>query len=243
MDVDFYWELIRHAKTSIKKELIRKLEKAIKDEHEREKVYDSPQWKFKRSKILNRDKHVCQICGCRAEIVHHIKYIGISYIEPWNIDDDYLVSLCDNCHSKFDGTSSDDYVFIPSTHPILFRSYNNNICRSFCNELFNIPQWNEIKPLLESCTLRNVDVRKSLELAIYYPLSSNMWKKRVSNDFKGLDELDIFIDSIRYSPNEIERNINCFEIQKQKYPFLSKSFDYVNNELKKPFSINKAFLF
>ena len=75
--------------------------------------------------------------------------------------------------------------------------------------------------MLESFTYRINYPIKDLELAIYYPLPSKMWRKYVLKDFEGYDELDTFINSIRYAPNELENAINSFEIRKNNHPFQS----------------------
>ncbi len=231
MDIDSYWGKIRFAKTEIKKELVKRLQQAIESEIRRERLYEDPRWREKRLEILERDNHKCQICGCDAQDVHHIKYIN-SYNAPWNIENDYLVSLCKECHSKFDGTSSDDYVFIPASHPILLRGYSDEECQSYSNEVLGLPKWHDIKPVLESFTHRANFPIKDLELAIYYPLSSKMWRKYVLKDFEGCDELDCFIDSIRYAPDELNREINSFELSEKHYPFLSKNYNFVISQLK-----------
>ena len=231
MDVDSYWKKIRFAKTDIKKELVKRLQQAIESEIRRERLYEDPRWREKRLEILERDNHKCQICDCDAQDVHHIKYIN-SYNAPWNIENDYLVSLCKECHSKFIGTSSDDYVFIPASHPILLRGYSDEEYQSYSNEVLEIPAWNKVKTVLESFTHRANFPIKDLELAIYYPLSSKMWQKYVMKDFEGCDELDAFIDSIRYAPEKIKSTIQTFEIWKNNYPFLAKNYNFVNGQLR-----------
>ena len=64
--------------------------------------YNSKQWKTARRMALRRDLYCCQLCGARAEEVHHI--IELS---PYNISDvsvtlniDNLQSLCHDCHTK-----------------------------------------------------------------------------------------------------------------------------------------------
>lgn len=230
-DIESCWEYIKTAKTDVKEELVKRLEQAIKSEIRRERLYQDPRWRKKRSEVLKRDKHKCQICDCEAQDVHHIKYIN-SYNAPWNIENDYLVSLCKQCHYKFDGTSSDDYVFIPASQPILLPKYDDECCHLYRDEMLEIPAWNKIKPVLESFTHRTNYPIKDLELAIYYPLSSKMWQKYVLKDFEGCDELDAFIDSIRYAPEEFKGAMNSFEMWKKRYPFLSKNYDFVNRQLK-----------
>lgn len=62
-----------------------------------EKLKD-PRWQKKRLKILNRDEWMCFWCGDDKNIlhVHHETYIGDN---PWDTPDDFLITLCDDCHS------------------------------------------------------------------------------------------------------------------------------------------------
>lgn len=57
---------------------------------------DSPEWKDKRKKVLERDENRCQGCKIKpAEQVHHFTYDRL-FNEP--LED--LVSLCADCHEK-----------------------------------------------------------------------------------------------------------------------------------------------
>ena len=62
-----------------------------------EKLKD-PRWQKKRLEIFNRDNFSCQICGDTEStlVVHHYKYSG----EPWESDEKYLMTLCENCHES-----------------------------------------------------------------------------------------------------------------------------------------------
>jgi hypothetical protein len=55
-----------------------------------------PRWQKKRLKILERDNFECQNCGSEDNTlhVHHYKYTKT----PWEIDQNYLVTLCKDCH-------------------------------------------------------------------------------------------------------------------------------------------------
>lgn len=57
-----------------------------------------PRWQKKRLDILNRDKFKCQVCynGENTLHVHHRIYIRGK--EPWEVADEYLVTLCEVCH-------------------------------------------------------------------------------------------------------------------------------------------------
>ena len=78
------------------------------DRYQRDKAIDSYRlfyttqaWKDKRSEILRRDNHGCQMCKalCRYEVatdVHHILNLLDHYDK--RLDNDNLISLCHDCH-------------------------------------------------------------------------------------------------------------------------------------------------
>lgn len=57
----------------------------------------NPMWQRKRLEILSRDNFCCQICFANDKElqVHHLAYFKG---EPWDIDSDFLITLCDDCH-------------------------------------------------------------------------------------------------------------------------------------------------
>ncbi|WP_299061722.1 hypothetical protein [uncultured Polaribacter sp.] len=57
-------------------------------------------WRFKRLKILFRDKFACVNCKFTSESnhVHHKYYVMQKF--PWEYEDIALVTLCYNCHKK-----------------------------------------------------------------------------------------------------------------------------------------------
>lgn len=58
------------------------------------------EWKFKRFKMLYRDKFTCVDCGERSYNLHvHHKFYLVNHL-PWEIEDEGLVSLCRDCHAK-----------------------------------------------------------------------------------------------------------------------------------------------
>lgn len=62
-------------------------------------ILKSPEWIKKRCKIMKRDNFKCQSCGSKNKLqVHHKKYIKGKM--PWEIQDKYLITLCENCHNK-----------------------------------------------------------------------------------------------------------------------------------------------
>ena len=62
-----------------------------------EKLRD-PRWQKKRLEIMERDKFTCQACASEVKTlnVHHIKYVYGK--DPWNYDNESLVTLCEYCH-------------------------------------------------------------------------------------------------------------------------------------------------
>lgn len=62
-----------------------------------EKLLD-PRWQKKRLTILSRDEWTCQHCGDTKTTlhVHHELYEGNN---PWDTDEVFLTTLCEECHS------------------------------------------------------------------------------------------------------------------------------------------------
>ena len=62
-----------------------------------EKLKD-PRWQKKRLEILNRDNWACRSCEETTETlaVHHLLYRRGA--EPWEYENDDLVTLCQTCH-------------------------------------------------------------------------------------------------------------------------------------------------
>ncbi len=54
-------------------------------------------WIRKRNQILHRDDYTCRGCGAPDQLhVHHCYYRG----EPWDVKDEFLLTLCENCHAE-----------------------------------------------------------------------------------------------------------------------------------------------
>ncbi len=71
-----------------------------------EKYINSPEWKRRRRKVLERDNHTCQACLDRsAEHVHHLTYehLGDELLFE-------LVSVCRFCHAKIHAKRNYDEV-------------------------------------------------------------------------------------------------------------------------------------
>jgi hypothetical protein len=61
-----------------------------------EKLKD-PRWLKKRIVVLQRDAFTCRDCRATDKPlqVHHCRY---SRGEPWEVDDEFLLTLCEACH-------------------------------------------------------------------------------------------------------------------------------------------------
>lgn len=61
-----------------------------------EKLKD-PRWQKKRLEIFERDNFCCMMCydDTNTLNVHHIRYEGSN---PWDTDNKYLITLCQDCH-------------------------------------------------------------------------------------------------------------------------------------------------
>lgn len=62
-----------------------------------------PEWSIKREMIIKRDGHRCRSCGSTNNLqVHHRQYHKFTatgdYKKPWDYKDQYLITLCLDCH-------------------------------------------------------------------------------------------------------------------------------------------------
>lgn len=57
-----------------------------------------PRWQKKRLEILKRDNFKCRSCddGEKTLHVHHLRYI--KGLDPWEAEEDDLITLCESCH-------------------------------------------------------------------------------------------------------------------------------------------------
>lgn len=62
----------------------------------------SPKWQKKRLEIMQRDKFTCKLCGdTETQLhVHHKEYINGN--DPWEYDNKYLITLCEDCHTEIE---------------------------------------------------------------------------------------------------------------------------------------------
>ncbi len=62
-----------------------------------------PEWQQKRLSILNRDGNKCRNCGSSSDLqVHHKQYHKTNkdgeFRRPWQYKENYLITLCKDCH-------------------------------------------------------------------------------------------------------------------------------------------------
>lgn len=73
--------------------------------HYGEKLFD-PRWIAKKKIILERDNRKCVICGKSEGKLHvhhkqyHFKKRLQVHVDPWDYNDNLLVTLCESCHSR-----------------------------------------------------------------------------------------------------------------------------------------------
>lgn len=119
-----------------------------------EKLRD-PLWQRKRLEIFKRDQWACTQCGCdyRTLHIHHKIYIKGS--NPWEYEDDYLITLCQLCHQK-----EHEFIIDPVRkyeHLILFKETPAviNSCHIQIKELQNKLK-EDISPELTVDILKNI---------------------------------------------------------------------------------------
>lgn len=65
----------------------------------KEKLLD-PRWQRKRLEIFERDEWMCTGCirGDKTLHVHHLDYLPNR--DPWDYPNEYLITLCEDCHAS-----------------------------------------------------------------------------------------------------------------------------------------------
>jgi len=59
-----------------------------------------PRWQRKRLEILNRDFFACMRCFSETKTLHVHHRLYNKSAEPWDYDNDVLVTLCEDCHQE-----------------------------------------------------------------------------------------------------------------------------------------------
>jgi hypothetical protein len=63
-----------------------------------EKLKD-PRWQKKRLEIMQRDEFMCRVCQDDESTLNVHHYYYKSGIEPWEYDNNDLITLCESCHN------------------------------------------------------------------------------------------------------------------------------------------------
>jgi len=71
-----------------------------------EKLKD-PRWQKKRLKIFERDSWTCKYCSSKDKAlhIHHLFYIPNE--EPWETNEGFLLTICEDCHAAIREFSED----------------------------------------------------------------------------------------------------------------------------------------
>lgn len=84
-----------------------------------------PKWQRKRLEIMNRDNFKCKLCNDTETTlnVHHLSY---SEGEPWDIENNQLITLCQECHHEVGLMENMDNSFTFHDIDILKYEYTND---------------------------------------------------------------------------------------------------------------------
>lgn len=71
-----------------------------------------PRWQRRRLEIMKRDNFSCVNCGDKETQlqIHHLEYSS----NPWDIEDDKLITLCEPCHGEFTRINSEIKLILSS---------------------------------------------------------------------------------------------------------------------------------
>jgi hypothetical protein len=118
-----------------------------------------PRWQKKRLEILDRDGFSCCSCGDKESTlhIHHKRYLKGK--EPWEYENDLLVTLCEDCHKRWDILRSEIIEIIDS----LFCMEDLTAYRDLLNKIKDYPFW-DIDRLTEALEIFRKINNNSLEI-------------------------------------------------------------------------------
>lgn len=188
-------------------------------------------WLSKKEIVLRRDSYKCKICGSIATEVHHIDYKDENGInvndEIWRSPLSHLISLCHECHARFNGTKCDDAIFIVADPPILLSPKRE--CNRIDLELEN-PDWNEVYNKLRWFNLDNdYCQRKSLILTVLNPEATKTGREILQlQEKEGINELDkyILINRLKEQREIISFGNDLLRLQ-YEYPSTKKNCSFI----------------
>lgn len=194
--------------------------------------YSNPLWLSKKEIVLKRDGYRCKICGSTTALeVHHIDYKDENgnYVkdEIWLSPLSHLISLCHECHTKFNGTKCEDAIFIVADPPILLSKKRESNRTDL--ELVN-PDWNEVYNELRWFNLDNDYChRKSLILTVLNPEATKIGREILQlPKEEGINELDRykFINRFKDQREIISFGNELIRLQKE-YPSTEKNCSFI----------------
>jgi len=81
-----------------------------------------PRWQKLRLFIMARDDFTCVECGSKEKTLHAHHLLYFSNRKPWEYHDDFLITLCGDCHKGL----KDVDRFI-----VIFENIIRHICRTY----------------------------------------------------------------------------------------------------------------
>lgn len=176
------------------------------------------EWKYKRLRIIYRDYGICQICRKYSlnNHVHHTYYIKDKL--PWEIDDDALLTLCQNCHIKIHQTT-EIKVYKLNYNGILEESPNTNCVCTRCNGSGYLPQYDYYENgICFECRGERVK-----EGVFYYALQKTLNNLNEYNDEMKRHEYKKFVsqidDSVIESMHKLYLIPTYFDEEEEELPF------------------------
>ncbi|NHJ85057.1 MAG: HNH endonuclease [Asgard group archaeon] len=106
-----------------------------------------PKWQEKRLRIFERDNFKCKICGENDQElhVHHKSYNNNSF-DPWDVSNDDLITVCDDCHKLYHVKHDKIVKFVREVHRLMYtpKSLQNIIRDIIINNLsLSVEVYNE----------------------------------------------------------------------------------------------------
>lgn len=125
----------------------------------KEKLLD-PRWQKKRLEILNRDNFRCQHCHRTDKTlhVHHLHYR--SNTEPWDYSEEYLLTLCVDCHENETRDRKEDEQLITELFKLRFKDSFMRSC--LIQTMDKIRNFDYLIYLLWEMRDNPIDVEKAL---------------------------------------------------------------------------------
>ena len=89
-----------------------------------------PQWQKRRLEIYQRDEWKCQCCNDTETELHVHHKVYRDGLNPWQYEDNELITLCANCHGIYHAISK-EYKFKGEIKFSVFVAYDDVDCVSY----------------------------------------------------------------------------------------------------------------